>query len=91
MVLEKSSSQLKPCQFPFIMQNKTFFGCTDFKDKNKKLWCSTKVTKDGYHVGKKGFWGHCNTCKIDSQVSEEAVVSNVDNFVQNNLNLGQYL
>ena len=71
VVEEKSSGTQKPCQFPFRMKNKVFDGCTTYKDKHQRLWCSTKVGDDGFHIGKKGFFGFCNpdTCKNNTVLS----------------------
>ena len=65
LVKEDNSKTTKPCQFPFIYENKTFYGCTSYLvDKftraesfNAKPWCSTKndqitmemVTGNGYY------------------------------------------
>ena len=64
-VIETNSKSTIPCQFPFIYENKTFYGCTSYLvDKftraesfNAKPWCSTKndqitmemVTGNGYY------------------------------------------
>ena len=43
VVKEVKSGLRKPCQFPFIFSNQTFYGCTIFKSDNGNPWCSTKV------------------------------------------------
>ena len=47
------------CVFPFTYQEQTFTSCTDFKDPDGKLWCSTKVDEKGSHV--KHQWGYCDS------------------------------
>ena len=42
-VKEVKSGLRKPCQFPFIFSNQTFYGCTIFQSENGNPWCSTKV------------------------------------------------
>ena len=49
------------------------------------------VTEDGHHVGRKGFWGYCNDCKIDPKVPENLIVNKVETFVKNNLKTGEYI
>ena len=43
VVEEVKSGLRKPCQFPFIFSNQTFYGCTIFQGENGNPWCSTKV------------------------------------------------
>ncbi len=43
VVKEVKSGLRKPCQFPFIFSNQTFYGCTIFQSENGNPWCSTKV------------------------------------------------
>jgi hypothetical protein len=43
VVKEVKSGQRKPCQFPFIFSNQTFYGCTIFQSENGNPWCSTKA------------------------------------------------
>ena len=69
-VIELGSKLSKPCQFPFIYRNRTFYGCTTFDDSDGKAWCSTKIDPIDYAAdvtpnGK--FWGHCpeNECPTE--------------------------
>ena len=48
----------QPCVFPFKFAQKTFNSCTDAKDPGN-FWCSTKVDKDGKHIGGANEWGYC--------------------------------
>ncbi len=48
-VIEASSQERKPCQFPFTIAGRTFKKCTREFDPDGKLWCSTKVV-NGDHV-----------------------------------------
>ena len=47
-VKEVKSGLRKPCQFPFIFSNQTFYGCTIFQSENGNPWCSTKVDPLGW-------------------------------------------
>eukprot|EP00090_Calanus_glacialis_P032046 TRINITY_DN53176_c0_g1_i1.p1 TRINITY_DN53176_c0_g1~~TRINITY_DN53176_c0_g1_i1.p1 ORF type:complete len:315 (+),score=66.61 TRINITY_DN53176_c0_g1_i1:72-1016(+) len=49
----------KECVFPFRHKNVTYAGCTDDRDPNGRLWCSTEVDSQGEHLGFKKAWGHC--------------------------------
>jgi len=53
-----------PCVFPFIYKGKGYTKCL-WEEGESEAWCSTKVTKRGFHVGKQGQWGYCNSnCPI---------------------------
>ena len=69
-VIEQGSKLSKPCQFPFIYRNRTFYGCTTFDDRDGKAWCSTKIDPFDYAAdvtpnGK--FYGYCpeNECPTE--------------------------
>ena len=47
------------CIFPFKFAQKIFNSCTREKDPDGNLWCSTKVDKDGKHIGGANEWGYC--------------------------------
>ena len=47
-----------PCQFPFILNGKTYDACTDETDPDGRFWCSTKVDRFGNI--KFGHWGYCS-------------------------------
>ena len=49
----------KPCAFPFKFKGQQYRTCTDYSDPDGKFWCSTKVDRNGKHVGKAGEWGYC--------------------------------
>ena len=52
------------CIFPFIYKDVRYTKCI-WAEGESEPWCSTKVTKHGYHVGGQGEWGHCNShCPI---------------------------
>ena len=65
-VIEKKTNLEKPCEFPFIYENKTFYGCTTYaKNPNGEVivvlpWCSTKTEAISHeHIAGRNFWGHC--------------------------------
>ena len=66
LVEERGSSESKPCQFPFIYKNETFYGCT-LKDAagnsdshSGNPWCSTKTNQLTFeHISGGGFFGDC--------------------------------
>jgi len=54
-----------PCIFPFKFAGTTHHGCIiDYNDPgDNRPWCSTKVDRDGEHVGGQNQWGFCgNSC-----------------------------
>ena len=48
----------KTCVFPFEFSRQKHYSCTDLKDPGN-FWCSTKVDKDGKHIGGAKEWGYC--------------------------------
>jgi len=53
------------CQFPFSYEGKRYTRCTTENDPDGRLWCSTKVDKNGNHVQNEGQWGYCSDqCKL---------------------------
>ena len=71
-VIEKSSNESKPCQFPFMYKNQLFHGCTTllYKIGDSSSWCSTKRDPETLeHVT-----GHENfgNCPSDCPNSDEA-------------------
>ena len=56
----KTTGGAKPnvsCVFPFTY-GETYNAC--IRDENSdEAWCSTKVSKNGNHIG--GNWGHCGS------------------------------
>merc|ERR1711953_112630 len=59
---EKTQSN-KLCSFPFVFDNKTYYGCTtDLKTGSNTLACSTKTNSAYEHI--EGHWGECDpqTC-----------------------------
>ena len=57
---EDGPQKNRSCVFPFIYQEITFESCTNRSDPDNKFWCSTKVDKDGKHVGNRSEWGFCD-------------------------------
>ncbi len=54
---------VKPCIFPFIVDNQTITECTTLYNEPKDEpwpWCSTKVDSGGNHNLRVGFWGECD-------------------------------
>ena len=65
-VLEVASGESKPCQFPFIYKNETYYGCTlkdsigDLDTQTGKPWCSTKIDPLDYeHITDGDYYGDC--------------------------------
>jgi len=86
-VQESGSKTRQRCKFPFKFKGKTFRSCTKFEDPDEKLWCSTKVDDDGKHIGKKGFWGHCEKgryCKYGH------VISKIQDYLDDGLKIKDY-
>ena len=71
-VTERASVEIKPCQFPFIYKNETFFGCTSNHDEDQLPWCSTQTDSiTNEHIDKSGYWGHCpDTCPTEHEGQE---------------------
>ena len=69
LVTEVRSKTRKPCQFPFVLLNKTFNECTDILSINPETgkittvdepWCSTKVDPKTYkHIEGGSYYGNC--------------------------------
>ena len=74
-VRQQSNDQTTPCQFPFILGNTTYYGCTSYLDPEGKLWCSTKTNDQSEHIGQKSFWGYCldPSCPKDQQIKNKAL------------------
>ena len=70
-VNEIASNSTKPCQFPFIYENKTFYGCTRlYAGENGYPWCSTKINPLTYdHIVGQDLYGDCldNSCPTEEQ------------------------
>ena len=69
-VTEKSSEEIKPCIFPFIYENNSYYGCTlDGPGEITVPWCSTKVDPlTLVHIPNEGVWGDCNdSCPSDAE------------------------
>merc|ERR1712013_164518 len=49
-----------PCVFPFIYQGVNHSECTNATDSSGKLWCATKVDKNGFYINKSKQWGYCS-------------------------------
>ena len=92
-VRQQSNDQTTPCQFPFILGNTTYYGCTSHLDPEGKLWCSTKTNDQSEHIGQKSFWGYCldPNCPNDQQVKNEALEAetNLEKLKIDNRNIGE--
>ena len=69
-VKEAGSSKEKPCQFPFIFENETYYGCTLAGGSDvTEPWCSTKTDPLTYeHITKIGAYGDCDdSCPSDQE------------------------
>ena len=70
-----------PCIFPFVFAGKTHWSCTDLKDPGK-YWCSTKVNKEGEHIGGASFWGYCDkSCHGSSVEDQESNANGIGNIL----------
>lgn len=74
-VQQRSNDQDKPCQFPFIIRNTTYYGCTTALDSEGKLWCSTQTNDQSEHVANQKLWGYCTdpSCPNDNRIKNEAL------------------
>ena len=64
-VISESDQSLKPCAFPFIFDDKIFYGCTKYL--NYAFWCSVETNSTDHHVTNQ--WGYCNEdCPQDSNL-----------------------
>jgi len=58
------------CKFPFIFEELKYTGCTRDHDPRNKLWCSTEVDDEGFHIPRKWQWGYCSeNCEEHTEVS----------------------
>ena len=64
----------KPCVFPFKFGRKVHWSCTDLSDPGK-FWCSTKVDKNGKHIGGASEWGYCHK-SCDGSIEAPSVTNN---------------
>nr|ACO10356.1 Serine protease easter precursor [Caligus rogercresseyi] len=72
-VVENTSNQNMPCQFPFILSGKTHHTCTVAQDPEGKAWCSTRVTDREIHIGSMGYWGHCSEECLSFRSTEKEI------------------
>ena len=73
-VIEVASNSKKPCKFPFIFKNQTFYGCTKVAaGDNGKAWCSTKIDPlTNEHIRGQKLWGDClNDCPTDEEAKKD--------------------
>ena len=70
-VIEEECNQiLKPCVFPFVIENELRFDeCTSYKDSsqantNGGKWCATKTNSTNNKIIDK-HWGYCKGCSIN--------------------------
>ena len=89
-VKEVNSGLMKKCQFPFIFQNYTFYGCTDFGAPGEgKPWCSTKIDPlDFQHVTGNGYYGDC-PLPLDTCPTDDSGLNAENNYIQS-LELSEY-
>jgi hypothetical protein len=71
IVKDQKTNSEKPCAFPFILNDKIYYGCTTDFVETEKLACSTKTNADNEHIG--GNWGECDpiTCTNNALYSQE--------------------
>ena len=51
VVKDQKTNSEKPCAFPFILNDKIYYGCTTDFVETKNLACSTKTNADNEHIG----------------------------------------
>ena len=85
-VKEDGSGLTKPCHFPFIFNNHTYYGCTlESADEGGKPWCSTKQNQLTHeHISGGGYYGDCT----DDCPSNEVGMEVHDNLIDM---MGKYL
>merc|ERR1712226_1512868 len=89
-VMESGSKTMKECKFPFIFKGQTFESCTDYKDPDGKLWCSTLLDAEGKHVGGKGYWGYCENFQYCSSNKRGKLNNEVQDFLKEELGILGY-
>ena len=78
-VKEAGSLKEKPCQFPFIFDNETYYGCTLAGNDITEPWCSTKTDPLTYeHITNIGAYGDCD----DSCPSDQEGKNDFDEYVE---------
>ena len=50
IVKDQKTNCKKPCVFPFILNDKIYYGCTTDFVETKNLACSTKTNADNEHI-----------------------------------------
>ena len=50
IVKDQKTNAEKHCSFPFILDGKIYYGCTDNLDETNNLACSTKTDSLSYHI-----------------------------------------
>ena len=50
IVKDKKTNAEKHCSFPFILDGKIYYGCTDNLDETNNLACSTKTDSLSYDI-----------------------------------------
>ena len=66
-VINQATKKSTSCRFPFIYNNRIFFGCTTYDDPDGKLWCSVSTQPSTHqHVTGNSFFGYCDdSCAKD--------------------------
>ena len=85
LVKEDGSGLTKPCHFPFIFNNHTYYGCTLESAEGGKPWCSTQQNQLTHeHISGGGYYGDCT----DNCPSYEVGLEVHDNLIDM---MGKYL
>ena len=50
IVKDQKTNAAKHCSFPFILNGKIYYGCTNDLDETNNLACSTKTDSLSYHI-----------------------------------------
>ena len=50
IVNDQKTNSEKPCAFPFILNDKIYYGCTTDFSESQNLACSTKTNTDNEHI-----------------------------------------
>ena len=50
IVNDQETNSEKPCSFPFIINDKIYYGCTTDFEETQNLACSTKTNTENEHI-----------------------------------------
>ena len=80
-VEEKATGESKPCKFPFIYNNQTYFGCTNVENEegvSGVAWCSTKTNILNEHIEGEATFGNCNTECLTEEEGHKSEIEEIN-------------